>query len=157
MECVNDIVEIIQIETEEKNGKQNNVRRTLLSLDFVAENIKRNKHNGDDSAINIRQNILAAASDRRFKRGEMIRKKIKNIVIELIVARKCSGGRRARLETEICRNKGDCRKSDGNERAESEKQTRGYKTTVNNIVYPSVVNLAVLVNIDRLGRKNFLD
>ena len=100
---MNNIIEIIKVESEEENSEQNNMCRTLPGLNFIAENIERNEHNGDDSAINIRKNILTAASDCRFKRGKMVRKKIKNIVIELVITRECARRCGASLEAVICR------------------------------------------------------
>ena len=154
---MNDIVKIIKVEPEEENSKQNDVCRTLFCFDFIAENIERNKHNGNDSAINIGKDVFAAASDRRLKRGKMICKEIKNVIVELIIAWKCARCCRAGFETEICRKKRNGCKSDSHERAESEQQTRFDKSAVKDVVYFSVVNLTVLINVDRLGGKNLLD
>ncbi|CDA89100.1 unknown [Ruminococcus sp. CAG:563] len=154
---MNNIIEIIKVESEEENSEQNNMCRTLPGLDFIAENIERNKHNGDDSAINIWKNILAAASDCRFKRSKMVRQEIKNIVIELVITRECARRCGASLEAVICRKKRNGRKSYRHKRTEGKKQARGYKSAVENIIDFSVIYFAVLVNVNRLGRKNLLD
>ena len=157
MESVNNIIRKIQVKAEEEYGKQNDVSRPLLCLDLVAENIKRNEHNGDNSAVNIRQNCVAAASDCRLKRGKMICKEIKNTVIKLVIARESSRGCRAGFEAEIGRHKRNRRKSDSRKRAESKQQSRFNKSAVKHIVDLSVVYLSVLVLVNRLCRQDFLD
>ena len=81
MESVPNEVKEVYGKAEIEHSKKRGCRNLLSARNFISEEIERNEHYGEKSAINIRHNIASAASDRRFGRGQMVCDKVENIEI----------------------------------------------------------------------------
>ena len=76
MEAVPDIIEDIYIKAEIENTEQGYVGNLFSERNGFCEKIKRNKKNGCNSAVNIGQNIFAAAANGGLDACKVVCKKI---------------------------------------------------------------------------------
>ena len=78
MEAVPDIIENIDVEAEIKNSEKRYIGNLFSERNGFCEKIERNKKNGCDSAVNIGQNIVAAAANGGLNACKVVCEKIKN-------------------------------------------------------------------------------
>ena len=92
------------IKAEIENSEQSHIRSLFFKGNGFCEKIHRNEHQRCNSAVNIGQNGVAAASDCRNNACKMVCQKVKYIVVILKSLRHCARCCRACLEYIISRN-----------------------------------------------------